>query len=242
VKALQGPEPRRSLRWIGGIGLVALCLWLFSRPLLTGIASVLIVDQQPETADNVWIRAGRPIGFEGYRCLDEAARLYRENPARSILCVPRYPDRVVQLGVVPSFPQKLLWELRKRGVPTEAVVYASGQTQTTWDEARALQHWLTEHPATTIVALSGRFSSRRFGIVLNSVLTRDERARVMIAALPDREFDETDWWQSRTGFKHTGEELIRLLFVACLGEQAPVACPQDPDEYERMLTEEWTRQ
>jgi len=72
-------------------------------------------------------------------------------------------------------------------------------------------------------------------IVLDTVLQPDHAARVEILALPDRRYDETNWWYSRRGVKGLFYGYLTLAYAWFQGEDVPPRKLWDPDDYERML-------
>jgi hypothetical protein len=204
------------------------CLWFWHGAILRGMASVLVADQGQQDAKFVLV-------VDGDRRYDAAAALYREDPSRRVVLIEPYPTRLVQVGALPSFEAISRRELHARGVPEEAVTVIPGKARTAWEETRLLRSWLKEHPDAQLLLLCDRFGSSYRRHVLDSTLPAGEAARVRILALPDRRYDETNWWKSRRGAKEWLVGLTTLVYASCRGE-GRLCCEQwNPDDYENDL-------
>jgi len=203
--------------------------------ILRAVARFLIVDEQLPTPDAVWIRTENGLIGDGDRCYDQAARLYREDASRRIILSEPYPIRLVQIGIAPCFQVISRRELGARGVPKDAVAPIDGAWSNPAQEVRRLGGWLREHPHADVLLLCDRFRSRRMRCILNTVLGRDHARAVKILALPDRRYDETNWWRSRCGVKSLFYGYVALTYAWCQGGDAPEPERWDPDDYERVL-------
>lgn len=215
--------------------IVLACVWFWHAAILQNIAWLLIVDRQQAQPDWVCIRTEDGLSCDGDRCYDRAAQLYREDTLRGILLIEPYPTRLVQIGVLPCFEAISRCQLEARGVPNKAVFVITGKAENPWQEARLLDRWLEDRSRTRVLLLCNRFESRRWRIVLDTVLQPDHAARVGILALPDRRYDETDWWKSRRGVKGFFYGCLALAYAWFQGEDVSPRELWDPDDYQRML-------
>jgi hypothetical protein len=198
-------------------------LWLARGPILRAAAAALIMDNHEEGGDAVWL-AGGDHRFE------TGAALYRENPLRTIIMVRAAPNRLVRLGILPSNERIGQAVLHRRGVPDEAIaVLENGAAPLS-----ELQHWLRSHPEKRVILVCARFSSRRQSWALAKTLEPGERDRVHIFAVRDDDYDETNWWTSRTGVKEFFNAWLGQVY-SWLGWEEEPQQPWDPDEYERDL-------
>lgn len=222
---------RRTVRWLlAGLAAVAL-LALGHQRLLRGLGQVLVVDQRPAEVDYVWARSGD-------HCYDEAAGWYRDKRIRRILLIDRYHDRMVQWGAMPSHAAKGRRALQLHAVPSEAVQVIPGEARDDWEEVRLLESWLQQHPQTRVLVLCNRFSSRYCRYLLDSVLEPQARDRVWVTALPDRRFDESDWWKVRSGVRGLMYGYLRLFYAWCQGEERVVPERWSIEEFEQRLRQE----
>jgi hypothetical protein len=238
---LSTPPPRRLI----GLALVILvplaCVLFYHSTILRGVAGLLIVNEQhvgsDVEADYVWIRTGDGMSGDGDQCYDWAAKLYERNPRRHILVSVPPPSRLIQTGALPAFQDTSLRELSTRRVPLGAVTTLKGNDHDLWVEAQSLEAWLKEKPNARVLLLSTRFGSRRWSHVLDTVLQGEHRDRVKIWALGDRNCDETNWWQTRSGFKNVFNSYVELAYAWFQGEHGLRWEWRTPDEYERTFLE-----
>jgi hypothetical protein len=208
-----------------GALLVALVAW--HDPFLRLTAGLLTADESVDDAR--WL-----VPLSGDQVDDRVSDLLRAAPETRILLVEHAPSRLQSSGVLPSWVQWHYKLLLARGVPEESVDVLSGATETDWDRARVLGGWLEHHPGAEVAVLCGQFASRRMRVILDRVLG-PMAARARIIALPDRRYDETNWWRSKDGVAAWWAGLAGLGFVALVGEGDRPMPPRDPDEYARSL-------
>jgi hypothetical protein len=123
--------------------------------------------------------------------------------------------------------------LEKRCVPQQAISVIPGGGFNDWDAARSLAAWLNDHPKDSVLLLCSRFRSALMRRVLDVVLDPNQAARVRVRALPDRRFDESNWWKYRTGFQAFGIcWLMRIQTWCGGGDSEPIPCAS-ADDYER---------
>jgi len=232
------PIRRRAVCRIVLVSVVVACVYAAHPAILRAIAWGLIVDEPPGRVDYVWVRASpNGIGWDGDGCYDRAARQYREDGSCHLLMIGARANRLVEVGVVPDFESITRIELKKRGVPDGAMTAVGRTFETAWEEAHALAAWLDEHPSAEVLLLCSCFRSRRSRLILDTVLSPHDAARVRILALRDRRYDETNWWKSRLGMKNLFSAYVCLIFAWCQGEDVPDRPDWNPDGYERMVSE-----
>jgi hypothetical protein len=205
---------------------VLVALAVFHSAILRGCARLLIVDQ-----------TGGPVSHlvlvDGDRRHDLAADFVRGNPAGRILLIEAGPNTLVECGILPADEVLDRLALVERGVPDSAIELISGSTADQWRAIHALQRWLGEHPDAHTAVLCNRFDSRLLRAVADAVLAPDQAQRVAIWALPNREFDERNWWYTRDSARSFVYAWLRLAFHAVQGESQGGERRWDPDEYEK---------
>lgn len=225
----------KKSRWLLAALAVVVILWFFRRPILSGAAWPLIVDDRSEDKDFdcVWVHRSADRAYE------VAAKLYQERPSRRIVVIEPQPSRLVRLGILPSDEVVLRRELAARGagMPEGAVLVIGRGSRTAWQGARQLAGWLQQHPKARVLALVSRFQSARLRSILDAVLGADDAQRVWILALPDREYDEGDWWQSRMGVKAFMFAWLGRVFTSWAGEPEEPPALLDPDSFDRLVAE-----
>ncbi len=238
--AASKPISRKPCRWRRtrgiALGVVLLaCIWLSHPAMLRAVARALIVDHGQGRLDYVWIRTNDTPFCDGDRCYDHAARLYHEDTSRRILLMEPRASRLVEIGALPHFETVARSQLQARGVPDKAITAIDGEPATIWDEAHLVDAWMQEHPSAEVLLLCDRLESRHRRQVLDTVLEPDHAARLRVLALPDRRYDETNWWKTRRGVKSVFCGYVLLAYAWCQGEDAPEREYWGPDEYEWTL-------
>jgi hypothetical protein len=200
--------------------------------LLRGLAGLLIVDQPTDDFDYVCLLAWGSQA-EGDRCYDKAGELYREKPSRRVLLIGQSPNRVEEIGAMPSFEEIARRELGARGVPQEAVSMIRGGRWNDWANARSLASWLREHPGKSVLMLCSQFHSAQVRHAMDAVLDPDGAARVRIRALPGRDYDDTNWWKLRGGYRAFGASWLMRLQSLLGGGDVPQLLDRNAENYQR---------
>lgn len=233
------PKSRRRRAWRRVVLVLALgiCAGLMHRPMLRGLGRVLVVDEGTAGADYFCLLCGiEGVGDDG-QPFALAASFYHENPQRRVLIVEPRLERLERIGVLPTFESIVREELEVRGVPRRAIWLIPGAARTRWEQTRALQGWLKEHPAVRVVVVSGCFQSRHARKVLDNVLGADEAERVQVLAVRESGGDATDWWRNRRGVRQVFGGYVSLAYLVCQGEPPPRDPEWNPDDYEKWLSE-----
>jgi len=214
------------------LAVVVAAVCLFHAPLLRGLAGFLIVDQPTGDYDCVCIS---PWGNNpnGDRCYDVAADLYRQKPSCRILLVAPDPNRLEKIGAITSFASMSRRELFARRVPQEAVSVLRGQRWNDWATVQTLAAWMRDHPGHSVVLLCGQFHSAQLRRAADAVLEPGDAASVRVRALPNRDYDDTNWWTRRCGYRAFGGHWL-LRIQGWLGGGAAAQMPErNADDYER---------
>jgi hypothetical protein len=181
-------------------------VWLLRGVILRTVAWGLIVNEECPITGYVWIA-------DGDRCFDHAAQLYRNRPSTRIILVAKFRQRIVQIGVQP--PPELISrrELASRGVPPEAVIVIPGSAQNAWEEAQLVASWMASRSGAEVLLLCDQFGSRLERRIVDSVMDASGTKHIHIQPLPNRRFDENDWWRNRDGVKHVGLSFLGLIYT-----------------------------
>lgn len=216
---------------------IALCLALAHPLLLRAAARMLIVDQPAQDGAYLWLidpAQNFLDSQEGNSPYDLAARWYWEDRSRRILLIEAEWPRLVASGITPAFEATSRRQLEARGVDPEAIA-ALDTPRRFWQAGRRLGDWLRQRPDGRVLVFCDRFRSRYHRLILDAVLAPDQAARVMVAAVPDREVDEGNWWKSRKGAKEFFGGLVTLAYAWCHGEDTLTPPAWNPDHYEAAL-------
>jgi hypothetical protein len=128
-------------------------------------------------------------------------------------------------------------ELARRGVHDAAITTIAGSARDCWEEAGLLGTWLGQHPGEEMTLVCGRFNSGQVRRILDSVLGRQEAARVRIRALADPDYDETNWWRSRRGVKGFMFGWLGLAYAWGEGKDRIAPPRWSVQEYQSLLDE-----
>jgi hypothetical protein len=215
---------------LAAAALIAVCLC--HSPILRGLAHLLIVDQPTDDFDYVCIAAWGRGGGDG-RCYDVVRDLCREKPSRRVLLVGPDASRLEQIGAMPSFDVIGRRELGTRGVPQDSISLLRGGCWNDWQDARALAVWLTDRPGVSVLLLCDQFRSAAVRHTLDVALGPADAARVLVRALPNESYDDTNWWRRRCGYRGFASAwLLRIQIWLNSGDAAP---PREgsADQYQR---------
>jgi hypothetical protein len=224
-------KPKRRW-WRRGL-LVALVLgvslYWFRVPILRSVATYLVVDEPVETTDYLLILPGVD------RRYDDAARRYHNGCASHILLLQRRPGRLERMGLQPTFEALSQRELAARGVPQDGITLIPVGVRNDWDRGRFLREWLQQQPDVRVAVLCDRFGGRRMRHIFDDTLGANCAAQVRLISLPDRLYDETNWWQHRVATVDLFASYIRFAYARLWGEPPEEGHEWDPDAYIRSL-------
>lgn len=218
---------KRLFAW-GLVAGVVVGLWVFRAVLLREAARVLVADEACPDATAVSFDPDCDGVF------DILADLVRQDRLRRVVLVAPLPLRIAQVGLVPGWEEICRKELQAREVSDRALVVIGPPVQDAWQHAERLARWLADHPHEKLLVLCDRFDSARRRAILHRALGAEAR-RVRVRGLPRFTYDETNWWQSRTGWKRFADAWMVRLHTACVGPPHDRPAPLDLPEFERMV-------
>lgn len=231
---------RRVVRLAAILVALTVCLAFFHKPILRGLASILVVDESSSLGESVsppnciLVVEGDANAVGRH---DEAARLCRENGVRRIVLIRFSPEPEVRSGAILPRHTRGRRALASAGVPTETIEVIPGNARNTWEAVRQLQPWLKHRPETRLLVLVDRLRSRHQRTVFDSVLEPSVAARVSVYGLKEPRCNEANWWKSRRGVRSVMVAGLELMHAWCFGESRPNPSDWDPDDYERTLRE-----
>jgi uncharacterized SAM-binding protein YcdF (DUF218 family) len=197
------------LLW-GGLAVILLLslLTFLRRPILTGAADVLIVNDAPHPADIIFLLNGdfntRPV---------RAAELYKQGLAPRVVIARAESGAAVKLGLIPNETDISVGVMKRLGVPAEAITIlpVTGGVTSTFDEARVLRDYVEENQVSRIILVTSEFHSRRAKWIFERELTGLHLSLEM-AAVPYSTFDRTNWWTNENGLITLNNEYIKFIF------------------------------
>lgn len=229
---------KRKRRWGRRLLLLlvlAASLYAFRAPLLRSVACYLVVDE-PIVAANRDDEPPEILILPGVdKRYDCAAGLYRSGSATAILLVERRPNRLERMGFLPTFERESQRELSARGVPADSIRVIRGKVRTDWECARCLRDWLQQQPTVRVLVLCDRFGGRKLRYILDQVLGTEYAGRVRLKSLPERSYDENNWWQHREALVQLFDAYLNLAYARLCGEESEAWQEWDPEEFKKTL-------
>jgi hypothetical protein len=218
---------RRWVRRLLFVLILAGAVYLARGPLLRGLASFLIVEDSGQEVDAL-------VPLDGDHLYETTGLLVRNDVSRRVLLLQTPPDRLERMGVMPDPITVARRELASDNVPESAVEVIRAAKGGDWNRARALRDWLKEHPDARVCVLCDRFASRRTRYVFDQKLG-GAAAQVQWRALPDRRYDERNWYDSKVGVLALFDSYLSLTQVWLYGDALGDRDEWDPDKYQSDL-------
>ena len=217
-------------RRIAALVLLAMTAALLHQPILHLAARPLVVEDEFNAMEYVWVT-------KCDRCFDRAAELVRSGQARRVLIVEQDATRLTKLGILPEWADVARRELDIRGVVAEQITVVRQAGTNPWHWARSAHQWTRSQEPLSLVVLCDRFHSRDQQLILRAKFSARQFHATSLLALPNRRFDETNWWRSRTGVKAFFAAHYSLVYDWAIGEPMETEWQWDPDLYEKALKE-----
>ncbi len=189
-----------------GLGGILVLLGLFHRTLLSGAASLWIVDSTTfDHVDLVLIPGGnfdtRPFG---------AAELYHAGRTNRLAVFETEIHPTVEMELRPPDHEICLAVLDRLKVPREAILILGNEVTSTWDEVAATRDWCLENKPSSIAIVTEIFSSRRVHYAYRRGL-HDIPLDIRVVALPALGYTENDWWRHENGLIAFQNEAVKWL-------------------------------
>lgn len=215
---------KRILLLVMLLSLLGTC---FHRVLLRSAAKTLMVNEQHHGADHLLIMGGD-------KSYQVAVDMLKRDEASSVLVFESSGGNLVKFGILPPPHEVAHRELLKHGIAADDI------TRVVSDPERryfgSLRLWMRRNPTSHVCLFTDSFSSKRTRQLVNLAMSRALSHRVTIVGLPDRRFDENNWWKSRVGIKTFVTTMLGLIHTNLMGlPQRSKSSSWDPDEYELQL-------
>jgi len=177
---------------------IGLVLYLARGPILRGLASAWIVDDELEKAQAIVVLGGDSRTGDRVR---HAVGLYKAGWA------PRLVLSGASIRTYFNETELMAREARELGVPADHLILAPTGAHSTLEEALKLRPVLAEHNFRNLTVVTSNFHTRRARQIFVGVY-RPRGTIVRVSAAPDQSFNPQTWWQSR--------EARKLLFLEVL--------------------------
>lgn len=180
-------------------------LWLCRYPILRGIGNYLIVEDEIEKVDVIFVLGGA----SEERSL-EAAKLYKEGWSKKIICTGEHIDKSLLLMDTSLTEAEITgFHLKNNGVPKNHIRYLNKGTSTR-EEANYILH-LAKKKYKKIMILSSKFHLRRVRRTFNKVF-ENSSVKLIFRGAPSTEYNEAEWWKYEKGLLMVNNEYVKLLY------------------------------
>lgn len=201
---------RAKTALISTLILLTVCLLVYALrlPLLTGVGRYLIVEDELQPAEILFLLNGdfntRPF---------YAAELYARGLAPRIVIARAEPSPAERLGLLPNETDISVAVLERQGVPPAAITVlpVPGGVTSTYDEAVVLRTYVEANDIHSLILVTSAFHTRRAGWIVRQALDGLD-VTVQLAAARPPDYDETNWWQSEAGQINVNNEYIKLIY------------------------------
>jgi uncharacterized SAM-binding protein YcdF (DUF218 family) len=194
------------LLWLLGVGCLLAGLYAFRAPLLAGLARAWVVDDPLTRADVIVVLGGGPSTRPF-----EAAHLYHAGLATKILVLNSGPDPAAKLGLTLLEATIIRKILLQQGVPETAIAIASDEVSSTYQEARAVRHWVGTNHLKAMIVATDVFHARRVRWLFRKQF-QGSGVQVLVRAVPVREYTVTDWWRHEQGILALQNEVLKFAY------------------------------
>ena len=190
------------------IVLFPILLYVFRFQALAGIGNFLVIHDQLEPADLIFLLNGDPT-VRPYR----AAALFDQGLAPKIVIARSQDSPGVEFGAYPNPTDSNLIILKKLGVPeTQLTELRPGKgVASTFDEAIALRDYCRLHTVRKVIVVTSDLHSRRSRFVFRKVLS-GMGIKLMLSPISDRKYGAANWWRIEDGVIGCQNEYIKLLY------------------------------
>jgi uncharacterized SAM-binding protein YcdF (DUF218 family) len=181
-------------------------LWYFRAPLLTGLARAWVVEDELKKTDAIVVLAGgietRPFA---------AAEWYAGGVAPTVLVSSTRATRTDKLGITLPGTDVNKRVLLANHVPESAIVMVGTNNASTRDEAVAVRDWVRQTGAKVVLVTTDLFHTRRARWVFQKEL-KGTGAEVRIRAVPQIQYQVTNWWQDEEGLLAFQNEVVKYAY------------------------------
>jgi uncharacterized SAM-binding protein YcdF (DUF218 family) len=199
---------RKKIFVLAAIVLLPILLYVFRFQALAGIGSFLVIHDQLEPADIIFLLNG-DLTVRPYH----AAELFAQGLAPKIVIARSEDSPGVQFGAYPNVTDSNLIILKKLGVPETGLteLRPSRGVSTTFDEAIALRDYCRLHAIRKVIVVTSDMHSRRARFVMRKELS-GMPVKVMLSPIADRKYGANNWWRIEDGVVGCQNEYIKLAY------------------------------
>lgn len=194
---------RRLKRWLFPLVLLFF-LALFHKSVLRGMGNYLIVQDEKEKVDAIFVLSGN--SFDRGR---EAAKLYAEGWAPKVVCLGGEVNPALELYGINDLTAKMTeGVLLRAGVPSSAIELLPEGTST-FEEFEAITAYCQARGLDKIMVVSSLFHTRRIHRFFRLRLHL-EGIDLVLRGSSETAFDESAWWKNEPGLIFLNNEYIKM--------------------------------
>ena len=188
--------------------LLVILVYAFRAPILTGVADVLIVNDDPQPADIIFL-LNSDFNTRPFR----VSQLYKQGLVPIVVIARSEEPPAVKMGLIPNDTDISVGIMEKTGVPSSKIVILPfpGGVTSTFDEATALHRYIDATHITRVMLVTSVFHSRRAKWIFDRELA-GLPVKLEMVAVPYSTFDQTNWWKSEAGLITLNNEYIKLVY------------------------------
>jgi uncharacterized SAM-binding protein YcdF (DUF218 family) len=199
-------------KWLVAVLVLGL-VWIGHAAILQSFAGLLVAESPSPNADCLVLRTFDGQNPDGDRAYRVAAELLGTGKVKRVVLLESEVPRSVAIGAAPPFTQLAKQELQLERVSLDAIDVITTHAGDQRQEVSEFGKWMAAHPKTRVLMAVGRTTSRSLRWEIDRNMDAAESARVGLLALPDREFDETNWWRSYRGVKSVVVDAVMTMYV-----------------------------
>ncbi len=222
-------------RWRRRAILCALLLTVVTHPWwLRAIGEYLAAKEEPVSSADV------VLVLDGDHRLQLAAQMLVNESVSEVWLVEREPSYAEEAGILPTRHDVAVRELVSLGVPEKQIRVLRGRARECDDDAQVVAQEMAGTPTKTLIILCKQMDGRNMRLVFSKLLGHKQASHFSVLGLRDDEFDQRNWWRSRSGWKETFTATSDLVFTKIIGVEPHPGWPRwDPDAYERQLVSDF---
>lgn len=183
-------------------------MYLFRIPILTGIGNLLIVQDQLEPSDLIFVLNGdiatRPF---------QVAKLVQRGLSDKDVIVRAADSLASAANLYPNITELSIAMMIRAGIPQSSIIQLPQPkgVASTFEEAEALHSYVREHPLKRVIVVTSAIHTRRAGWIITRTLS-DAHIKFMMSPAPDPRYNSHNWWRQEDGFLGYEMEYTKLAY------------------------------
>lgn len=194
---------KRLIRYSIYLGILII-LWLCRYPILRGIGNYLIIEDEIEKVDAIYV-----LGGASDERSKEATYLFKKGFAKKIICTGEHIDKSLLLVDTILTEAEITGAfLKKNGVSKNNILYIKKGTSTR-EEADLIFNDAKKYKK--IMILSSKFHLRRVRRVFTKAF-ENSSVKLIFRGAPSTEYNEQEWWKYEKGLLMVNNEYVKLFY------------------------------